>query len=70
MFCEFQIPLYPTTLFQGETDGEGTSFVLYFKLSESYAKELPLHFQENMRVSWILHVSIQCFILYITNTSC
>ncbi|KAI4328343.1 hypothetical protein L6164_020702 [Bauhinia variegata] len=44
-----QIPLYPTTLFQGETDGEGLSIVLYFKLNESYSKELPLHFKESIR---------------------
>lgn len=44
-----QIPLYPASLFQSETDGEGINIVLYFKLSDSYAKELPLHFQENIR---------------------
>ncbi|KAH6763168.1 CW14 protein [Perilla frutescens var. hirtella] len=44
-----QIPLYPATFFQGETDGEGISFVLYFKLSESFAKDLPTHFLENIR---------------------
>ncbi|VFQ80216.1 unnamed protein product [Cuscuta campestris] len=44
-----QIPLYPATIFQSETDGEGINFVLYFKLSESYTKQLPSHFQESIR---------------------
>ncbi|KAL2519408.1 Protein of unknown function (DUF1336) [Abeliophyllum distichum] len=44
-----QIPLYPAAIFQGETDGEGINFVLCFKLSETYTKELPSLFQENIR---------------------
>lgn len=44
-----QIPLYPATIFQNEVDGEGISFVMYFKLSENYAKELPEHFQDSIR---------------------
>ncbi|KAG9131423.1 hypothetical protein Leryth_021095 [Lithospermum erythrorhizon] len=44
-----QVPLYPTAIFQGETDGEGMSFVLYYKISDNYMKELPPQFQDNIR---------------------
>ncbi|KAK7317552.1 hypothetical protein RJT34_01893 [Clitoria ternatea] len=44
-----QIPLYPASIFESEYDGEGVNFVLYCKLSESYASELPLSYQENIR---------------------
>lgn len=44
-----QIPIYPPSLFQNESDGEGFNVVLYFKLSENYLKELPPHFRENIK---------------------
>ncbi|CAA6667285.1 unnamed protein product [Spirodela intermedia] len=44
-----QIPLYSAAIFQNETNGEGMSYVLYFRLSENFSKEFPMHFQENLR---------------------
>ncbi|CAD5176157.1 unnamed protein product [Musa acuminata subsp. malaccensis] len=49
LVVNIQVPLYPATIFQSENDGEGMCFVLYFRLSEGYSKELPSHFLENIR---------------------
>ncbi|XP_021844678.1 uncharacterized protein [Spinacia oleracea] len=44
-----QVPLYPPAFFQNEIDGEGINIVMYFKINESFSKEVPANFQESMR---------------------
>lgn len=56
--CVLQIPLYPISMFQSEHDGEGMNLVMYFKLSESYSKDLPSHFHDSLTVRSLNYKSI------------